>query len=146
MCATPCPVRSASLPDGAETPSVVKADANAQAIMRLSITSDSLGIGQLTDLVNQIVIDRLSAVPGVADVQLYGDQSQIFTVDVNQGKLAARGLTLSDLNSVFTTISIDSPGRHAERRQPEHHRKGHRERNNAGRVRGHRDQGQCPHR
>ena len=96
------------LPDEAETPSVVKADANAQAIMRLSITSDSLGIGQLTDLVNQIVIDRLSAIPGVADVQLYGDQSQIFTVDVNQSKLAARGLTLSDLNTVFTTISIDS--------------------------------------
>ena len=97
------------LPDEAEAPTVIKADANAQAIMRLSITSDTLGIGELTDLVNQTVIDRLSAVSGVADVQLYGDQSQIFTVDINQSRLAARGLTLGDLNSVFSTISIDSP-------------------------------------
>ena len=97
------------LPDDAGTPTVIKADANAQAIMRLSVTSDSLGIGALTDLVNQTIIDRLAAVPGVADVQLYGDQSQVFTVDIDQARLAARGLTLGDLNSVFSTISLDSP-------------------------------------
>ena len=97
------------LPDEVEAPTVVKADANSQAIMRLSVTADSMGIGQLTDLVNDTIVDRLAAVPGVADVQLYGDQSQIFTVDINQGKLSARGLTLADLNTVFATISIDSP-------------------------------------
>ncbi len=97
------------LPADAEAPTVVKADANAQAIMRLSVTSDTLGIGELTDLVTTTVSDRLAAVPGVADVQLYGNESQIFTVDINQARLSARGLTLGDLNAVFSTISIDSP-------------------------------------
>ncbi len=97
------------LPADAEAPTVVKADANAQAIMRLSITSDRMGIGELTDLVDTTISDRLAAVPGVADVQLYGNESQIFTVDINQAKLSARGLTLADLSTVFSTISINSP-------------------------------------
>jgi len=97
------------LPDDAEAPTIVKADSNAQAIMRLSITSDSLGIGQLTDLVNSTIVDRLSAVTGVADVQLYGDESQIFTIDVNPVELAARGLTLGDLSAALGTISFDTP-------------------------------------
>ena len=97
------------LPADAEAPTVVKADANAQAIMRLSVTSDRMGIGELTDLVDTTISDRLAAVPGVADVQLYGNESQIFTVDINQAKLSARGLTLADLSTAFSTISIDSP-------------------------------------
>jgi hydrophobic/amphiphilic exporter-1 (mainly G- bacteria), HAE1 family len=98
-----------NLPDGADTPTIVKADANGNAIMRLSVTSDTMGIGQLTDLVNNTVADQLAAVPGVADVQVYGDQSQVFVVDINQAKLAARGLTLGDLSNALSTISFDTP-------------------------------------
>ncbi len=97
------------LPDDAGDPTVVKADANSQAIIRLSVTSDTMGIGELTDLVNSTIVDRLAAVPGVADVQLYGDESQIFNVDINQAKLAARGLTLADVTSAMSTISLDTP-------------------------------------
>lgn len=97
------------LPDGAETPTIVKADANGNAVMRLSVTSDTMSIGALTDLVNNTVADQLSAVPGVADVQVYGDESQIFVVDIDQAKLAARGLTLGDLSNALSTISFDTP-------------------------------------
>ena len=100
---------SRQLPDLADAPEVVKADSNAQAIMRLAVTSDLLGIGELTDLVNNTLVDRLAAVTGVADVQVYGDQAQVVTVDVDLAALAARGLTLADVQKTVSTASFDSP-------------------------------------
>ncbi len=97
------------LPDAADTPRVVKADSNAQAIMRLAVTSDTLGIGELTDLVDDTLVDRLAAVSGVADVQVYGEQAQVVTVDLNPAALAARGLTLADVQETVDTASFDSP-------------------------------------
>jgi HAE1 family hydrophobic/amphiphilic exporter-1 len=101
-------LRSA-LPDGAEDPVVVKADSNAQAILQLAVTSDSMGIGPLTDLVNASVMDRLRSVDGVADVQIYGDAAQILTVDINPAAIAARGLTLGDVTAALESLSYDSP-------------------------------------
>ncbi len=99
----------ATLPTDAEDPIVVKADSNAQAILQISVTSDSMGIGPLTDLVNTTILDRLRSVEGVADVQLSGDAAQILTVDINPAALAARGLTLADLTAALDTVSYDSP-------------------------------------
>ena len=60
------------LPDGAEDPRVVKADADSQAILRLALTSDNLGMEDLTLLAENEITDRLAAVEGVADVAVYG--------------------------------------------------------------------------
>lgn len=98
-----------TLPDDAEDPVVVKADSNAQSIMRISVTSSTLGIGPLTDLVNDTIVDRLRSVDGVADIEIYGDAAQILTVDINPPALAARGLTLADVTNALATVSFDSP-------------------------------------
>jgi hydrophobic/amphiphilic exporter-1 (mainly G- bacteria), HAE1 family len=98
-----------NLPDDAGDPVVVKADSNAQAIMRLAVTSDSMELGPLTDLVNDVVVDRLRAVAGVADIQVQGDAAQVVTVDVNPAALAARGMTLADINKALTAVSLNAP-------------------------------------
>ncbi len=102
----PSAVPSGSLPDDADAPVVVKADTNAQAIMRLSVISSTMGVGKLTDLVDNTVVDRLRAVDGVADVQVYGDAALILNVDINPAALAARGLTLADLSKALATVSL----------------------------------------
>jgi HAE1 family hydrophobic/amphiphilic exporter-1 len=101
-------LRSA-LPADAQDPVVVKADSNAQAIMQLAVTSDTMAIGPLTDLINATVIDRLRSVEGVADIQMYGDAAQILTVDINPAAIAARGLTLGDVTGALANVSYDSP-------------------------------------
>lgn len=98
-----------NLPTDAKDPVVVKADSNAQAILRLAVTADNMAIGPLTDLIDNTVIDRLRSVDGVADIQLYGDAAQILTVDINPAAIAARGLTLGDLTKALATVSYDSP-------------------------------------
>lgn len=95
-------------PDGAEAPVIVKADSNAQAIMQLSVTSDTLSRDELSALVDNTISERLAAVPGVADLQIYGQQDKIFTVDVDDNKLASLGLTVSDVRNALSSISFDT--------------------------------------
>ena len=97
------------LPDGADTPRIVKADANASAVMRIGVTSATRSAPELTRLVNDVISDRLVAVPGVADVQLYGDRDEIFRIDIDQRQLASRGLTLADVRAALANANFDVP-------------------------------------
>ncbi len=98
-----------NLPDDAEQPEIVKADANAQPVVRVAVTSASRSPQELTELVSERVEDRLISINGVADLQIYGDRDPIFRVDIDQMELASRGLTLADLRDALGTIAFDAP-------------------------------------
>jgi HAE1 family hydrophobic/amphiphilic exporter-1 len=98
-----------TLPDGAEEPRIVKADANAEAVMRIGITSPTRTVQELTRLVEDLVIDRMISIPGVADLQIFGDRDLVFRVDIDQLELASRGLTLADLRAVLASAAFDAP-------------------------------------
>ena len=97
------------LPDDMDPPRIVKADANADAVMRLAVTSDTMSVEDMTILVEDEIVDVLAAVPGVADVQVYGDREKIFRVDVNQAKLASHGLTVVDIRNALASVAFDTP-------------------------------------
>ena len=98
-----------NLPDGADDPRVVKADADSQPIMRMAITSTTLLAEDLTRLVEDEIADRIAAVAGVADAETYGLQQKVFRIDVDQGKLASRGLTIASLANALSTMTFDVP-------------------------------------
>ncbi|TBG21790.1 efflux RND transporter permease subunit [Rhizobium leguminosarum] len=98
-----------NLPEEADAPQIVKADSDSSAIMRLAVTSTNLNMDDLTQLVENEVIDRLASVDGVADVEEYGDQEKVFRVDVDQGALASRGLTIGDLTKALDNAALDVP-------------------------------------
>ncbi|MFU8865190.1 MAG: efflux RND transporter permease subunit [Rhodobacterales bacterium] len=97
------------LPNDADEPQIVKADANADAVMRIAVTSDTRSPQDLTQLVRDQVEDRLISIPGVADLQVYGDREAIFRVDINQLELASRGLTLADMARALGDVAFDVP-------------------------------------
>jgi HAE1 family hydrophobic/amphiphilic exporter-1 len=98
-----------SLPDDADAPRIVKADANADAVMRLAVTSDTMPVEDMTILVEDQIVDTLAAVDGVADVQTFGDRAKIFRVDIDQAKVASLGLTLADISNALASVSFDAP-------------------------------------
>ncbi|MGF1625502.1 MAG: efflux RND transporter permease subunit [Alphaproteobacteria bacterium] len=98
-----------SLPDGVETPAVVKADADSQPIIRLSISSDRRSASELTTLVEDLIADAMAAVPGVADVQVYGATTQVVRVVVDPFALASRSLSLADLADALGDSALDVP-------------------------------------
>ncbi|TPJ44169.1 efflux RND transporter permease subunit [Mesorhizobium sp. B2-5-13] len=97
------------MPDTADPPRIVKADANSDAVMRLAVTSDTMSIQDMTVVVQDQIEDELAAVPGVADVQVYGDRDKIFRIDVDQNKLASLGFTVADLRAALASVAFDSP-------------------------------------
>lgn len=98
-----------SLPDDADEPRVVKADANSDAVLRIAVTSASRSAPELTRLVRDLVQDRLLAAPGVADLQIFGDRAQVFRVDIDAMQMASRGLTLADLRDTLANVAFDAP-------------------------------------
>ncbi|MCW7542389.1 efflux RND transporter permease subunit [Aurantimonas litoralis] len=98
-----------SLPEGAEEPRIVKADADASAIMRLAVTAPGLSIEDLTTLVEDRIADQLAAVEGVADLQIYGEREKVIYVDVDPDKLATRGLTLGTVSTALQNAALDVP-------------------------------------
>ena len=98
-----------NLPDDADDPQIVKADANAQPVMRLAVTSETMSVQDMTVLVEDEVVDRIASVPGVADVQVYGDREKIFRIDIDQTRLAALGLTVGNLKTTLNNVAYDVP-------------------------------------
>ncbi len=98
-----------SLPDDADEPRIVKADSDADAVMRISVTSPTRSVQDLTRLVEDQVEDRLISAPGVADLQIFGNREAIFRVDIDMMELAARGLNLADLRNTLRNVSFDVP-------------------------------------
>ena len=97
------------LPDGAETPRVVKADANAQPVIRIAVTASGRSPQELTRIVREQVEDRMISVEGVADLQIFGDREPVFRVDIDMAELASRGLTLADLRRTLADVAYDAP-------------------------------------
>ncbi len=97
------------LPDQANPPEVAKADTDSQPIIILFLRSSSMNRLELTDYADRYLIDRLSTVPGVAQVQIYGEQRYAMRIWLDAAKLGARGLTVTDVETALTSQNIELP-------------------------------------
>src|SRR5438874_2031238 len=77
-----------------------KTNPNDQPIMYVGITSDSATQGQLFDYANTQVGERISILPGVSQVAVYGAQSAV-RIKADPSAMAARSLTIDDLTAAL---------------------------------------------
>ena len=66
-------------------------------ILILSARSDSLPLTKVDDYADNVLAQQISQVPGVAQVNIAGEQKPAIRVQVDPAKLAASGLTLEDV-------------------------------------------------
>ncbi|MDP3404437.1 MAG: efflux RND transporter permease subunit, partial [Brevundimonas sp.] len=97
------------LPDQAEPPEVAKADTDSQPVMILFLRSSTMNRMELTDYADRYLIDRLSTVPGVAQVQIYGEQRYAMRIWLDPSAMAARGLTVQNIEQALTTQNVELP-------------------------------------
>ncbi len=108
------------LPDQAQPPEVSKADSDSQPIMILFLRSTSMNRLELTDYADRYLIDRLATVPGVAQVQIYGEQRYAMRIWLDAAALAARGLTVTDVEAALTAQNVELPAGQLESGQKDY--------------------------
>ncbi|MFZ0420596.1 MAG: efflux RND transporter permease subunit [Candidatus Sulfotelmatobacter sp.] len=81
-------------------PTFTKTNPNDQPIMYIAIVSDTATEGQLYDYANTQVGERISILPGVSQVAIYGTQSAV-RIKADPSKMAVRNITLEDLTNAI---------------------------------------------
>src|SRR5215471_4399459 len=81
-------------------PTFTKTNPNDQPIQYLVLVSDTATEGQLYDYANTQVGERISILPGVSQVAVYGTQSAV-RVKADPSKMAVRSITLEDLTNAI---------------------------------------------
>jgi len=97
------------LPDEADTPQVTKQDAGMQATMYVNVASETRSVMELTDFAERVLIDRLSVVEGVATVIVGGARRQAMRIWLDRDALAARGLTVQDVEEAIRRENVEIP-------------------------------------
>ncbi|TDR72445.1 MdtB/MuxB family multidrug efflux RND transporter permease subunit [Paludibacterium purpuratum] len=96
------------LPSDLPTPPVYsKVNPADTPIVTLAITSKTLPLPMLTDLVDTRLAQKLSQVPGVGLVSIGGGQRPAVRIRVNGPALAAKGLSLDDVRSVIGSANVN---------------------------------------
>jgi HAE1 family hydrophobic/amphiphilic exporter-1 len=81
-------------------PTYSKSNPNDQPIMYIAMTSNSVTPGQLYDYASTQVGQRLSILPGVSQVNVYGTKSAI-RIKADPKAMWARGISIDDLNAAI---------------------------------------------
>ena len=97
------------LPDEADPLEVQKADSDSEVIMWLNMSSTRMDTLRLTDYADRYVVDRLSALNGVSQVRVGGQQRYAMRIWLDRDALAARGLTASDLENALRAENVELP-------------------------------------
>ena len=97
------------LPDRVEQVNIVKADADAQPIMILAVSSDRYGEAELTRVVENDVVPELLTADGVASIDQFGTRALQMRVSVDPARLNRFGLTMSDVASALERAPYDVP-------------------------------------
>ncbi|MRU14077.1 efflux RND transporter permease subunit [Roseovarius sp. A21] len=97
------------LPEEAEAPEVEKSDADADPVMRLAVTSDRMTTAEITDYIDRFIVDRLATLDGVANLRIYGDRAFAVRIWLDRRALAARKLTVADVESALLRNNVELP-------------------------------------
>jgi multidrug efflux pump len=109
----------AQLPPEADPPQVAKTDATAESVMFLSFNSDKMSELEVTDYAERYIVDRLSTIPGVARAALSGARRAAMRIWIDRQALAARALTVGDIEGALRRENVQLPAGRLESRTRE---------------------------
>ena len=104
------------MPDEADPPEISKVEADADVIIWLNMRSTVMDTMELTDYADRYVLDRLSALDGVARVQLGGGQRYAIRIWLDREAMAARGVTTGDVEAALRAQNVELPAGRIESR------------------------------
>ncbi len=98
------------LPDDADSPVVAKYDSSGAPVVMLALTSPNMTRMELTDYADRYLVDRFSVIDGVASVSILGAQEQSMRIWLDRKAMAARGVTVEDIQDALNNENLENPG------------------------------------
>ena len=99
-----------SLPQDIDSqPIVSKADADSEAIISMTIQSETRNSSELSDYAENVIAQRLETIPGVSGVQIWGEKKFAMRLWINPEKLASYGITVSEVKEALNKQNVELP-------------------------------------
>jgi multidrug efflux pump len=100
---------TAQLPDEADPPQIAKAEADSQPIVFVQMSSTTMTPLQMADYADRYLVERFATIDGVAQVNLFGAQLYSMRVWLNPDAMAARGITVGDVENALKSQNVELP-------------------------------------
>ncbi len=98
------------LPQDINAPPVVsKADANADNIITVSVTSDKRNIMQVNDYAENVLQEGLQTIPGVSAINIQGQRQYAMRLWIDPAKLSALGLAATEITDALNRENVELP-------------------------------------
>ncbi len=90
-------------------PVVAKADANADAILSMTLQSDTRSQLEVSDYGENVIAQRLQTIPGVSSIQIWGQKRYAMRIWLDPLKLSSYRLTPLDVKTALDRENIELP-------------------------------------
>lgn len=97
------------LPQEVDEPQISKAEADAQPIMWLALSSDRHDGRELSVVADRQLKDRLQTIPGVADIRIGGERRPAMRIWLDAPRMASYGLTPEDVANALRRQNLELP-------------------------------------
>lgn len=97
------------LPRDADPPTVVKADADSDPIMSVSIQSQSRSLLDLSDIAELTFKERLQTISGVSAISIWGQQRYSMRLWLDPERMGATGITPLDVQQAIVRENVELP-------------------------------------
>jgi multidrug efflux pump len=109
-----------SLPQDIDAlPTVTKADANSDAILSMTVQSDTKNQLEVSDYAEHVIAERLQTIPGVSSLQIWGQKRYAMRLWLDPLKMAAYKITARDVSNALQREHIELPSGRVEGDQTE---------------------------
>ena len=103
-----------NLPLDAESPVVLKTEADASPFIWIGMKSKEWNAIQLSDYADRYLVDTFSVVPGVAKVLIGGERRPAMRIWLNRSSMAAYGVTVNDIEDALLKQNLELPSGRVE--------------------------------
>ena len=96
-------------PNMPSPPSYQKVNPADQPILYIAVSSRTLPLYEVDEYAETLMAQRISMVPGVAQVQVYGAQKYAVRVQLNPDSLASRGIGIDEVQRAIAQSNVNLP-------------------------------------
>lgn len=97
------------LPTEVNAPEIQKASADDEVIIWFNFSASNMSVMEITDYANRYLVDQFSALDGVARVRIAGAKDKSLRIWIDRKALAARNLTVEDIEQKLRSENIELP-------------------------------------